>query len=342
VTVVSSAIARNTATVPVGVPTTILVAPDSFKGTLSSTRVAGAIRKGLEDAGRTVDACPVADGGDGTLAALTPALGAELRRANVADPLGRPTRAEFGLAGSTAIVEMAAASGLSLVAPHDRDAVTGSTAGTGELILAAVEAGAKRVLVGVGGSATTDGGKGAIDAIRAAGGLGQAKLTVLCDVRTPFEDAARVFGPQKGADERDVKRLTSRLHALARGFERDPRGVPMTGAAGGLAGGLWAAFGAELVAGAAYVLDELGFDARMRAARAVITGEGRLDSQSLAGKLVSEIATRARQAGVPCHAIVGSRELDAFGIRILDLQVVVEAGTPAAISRAARRLADLL
>lgn len=327
---------------PVGVPTTILVAPDSFKGTLSSTRVAGAIRKGLEDAGRTVDACPVADGGDGTLAALTPALGAELRRANVADPLGRPTRAEFGLAGSTAIVEMAAASGLSLVAPHDRDAVTGSTAGTGELILAAVEAGAKRVLVGVGGSATTDGGKGAIDAIRAAGGLGQAKLTVLCDVRTPFEDAARVFGPQKGADERDVKRLTSRLHALARGFERDPRGVPMTGAAGGLAGGLWAAFGAELVAGAAYVLDELGFDARMRAARAVITGEGRLDSQSLAGKLVSEIATRARQAGVPCHAIVGSRELDAFGIRILDLQVVVEAGTPAAISRAARRLADLL
>ncbi len=151
--------------------------------------------------------------------------------------------------------------------------------------------------LGVGGSATTDGGSGAIRAIERAGGMGEARLVVLCDVRTPFEDAARVFGPQKGAGPDDVERLTARLNAMARRFARDPRGVPMTGAAGGLSGGLWAAFGAELVPGAAFVLDEVGFDARMRAARAVITGEGKLDMQSLVGKVVSEVATRARQSG---------------------------------------------
>jgi glycerate kinase len=165
---------------------------------------------------------------------------------------------------------------------------------------------------------------------------------VLCDVRTSFEDAARVFGPQKGAGERDVRRLTARLNALARRLERDPRGIPMTGAAGGLSGGLWAAFGAELVSGASFVLDAVGFDARMRASRAVVTGEGKLDQQSLAGKLVSEIATRARQGGVPCYAIVGRRELDSFGARILDLQAVLEASTLLEIEAAASRLAKLI
>ena len=116
----------------------------------------------------------------------------------------------------------------------------------------------------------------------------------------------------------------------------------MTGGAGGLAGGLWAEFGAELVPGAQFVLDAVDFDRRMRAARAVVTGEGKLDQQSLAGKGVSEVSTRARQSGVPCHAIVGTRELDAFGVRVLDLQAVLEAGTPAAIRTAARRLAELL
>ncbi len=116
----------------------------------------------------------------------------------------------------------------------------------------------------------------------------------------------------------------------------------MTGAAGGLSGGLWAAFGAELVSGAAFVLDALGFDRRMRAARAVVTGEGRLDQQSLVGKAVSEVATRSRQAGVPCFAVVGQRQLDAFGLRILDLQLALEAGTPDTLERAGRRLADLI
>jgi glycerate kinase len=326
------------------IPDTVLVAPDAFKGTLTAREVTDAIVRGLEAAGRPVDPCPVADGGEGTLDVLTVALGGELVAAEAHDPLGRSIEAGFALTdgGSRAIVETASASGLGLVAPADRDPLAASTRGTGELILAAVEAGAATVLLGVGGSATTDGGAGAIAAIREGGGIGRARLIVLCDVQTSFEDAARVFGPQKGADAGTVRRLARRLNDLARRLPRDPRGRAMTGAAGGLSGGLWAAFGAELVPGAAFVLDALRFDARMRAARAVVTGEGCLDGQSLAGKAVSEVATRARQAGVPCHAIVGVRALDAFGARILDLQAVLEASTVAEIEAAGRELAALL
>jgi glycerate 2-kinase len=324
-----------------GVPYTVLVAPDSFKGTLTASQVADAVGRGLTSAGRPVDLCPIADGGEGTLDVLAPALDAEIRTAVVTDPLGREIEARFAI-GHEAVVETAAASGLGLVSPIDRDPIAASTHGTGELILAAVEEGAQVVYVGVGGSATTDGGSGAIRAIRRGGGLRKTKLVVLCDVRTPFEDAARVFGPQKGAGPAEVRRLTSRLNGLARRLDRDPRGLPMTGAAGGLAGGLWAAFGAELIAGASFVLDVIGFDARMRAARAVVTGEGRLDQQSLAGKAVSEVATRARQAGVPCHAIVGSNGLDTFGARILDLDTIYEAGTIAQLRAAGSRLAAIL
>lgn len=325
-----------------GIPTTVLVAPDAFKGTLSAAEVAQAIGRGLEAAGRPVDLCPVADGGEGTLEALLPAIDGELHRATVSGPLGRAVEASYGLGDGVAVVEMATASGLGLVAPDERDAIAASTAGTGELIVAAVRAGARRVYLGVGGSATTDGGAGAVKAIREAGGLGEARIVVLCDVRTPFEQAARVFAPQKGADPEAVIRLTKRLNDQARRFARDPRGVPMTGAAGGLSGGLWAEFDAELVPGAQFVLRSVEFDRRMRSARAVITGEGKLDQQSLAGKLVSEISTRARQAGVPCHAIVGTRDLDSFGVRVLDLQAVLEASTTRQISAAARRLAKLL
>jgi glycerate kinase len=325
-----------------GVPVTVLVAPDSFKGTFSATEVAAAIGRGLEAAGHPADLCPVADGGEGTLDALAAGLGAERVTAATTDALGRPIEAEFGLAGDVALVDTAAASGLSLVAEAERDAFAATTAGTGQLISAAVEAGARVVYLGVGGSATTDGGAGAIKAIERAGGLGPARLVVLCDVRTPFEDAAKVFAPQKGADPDTVKRLTSRLNAMARRSDRDPRGVPMTGAAGGLSGGLWAAFGAELVAGAGFVLDEVGFDARMRSARAVVTGEGKLDMQSLVGKVVSEVATRARQSGVPCHAVVGTRELDSMGARILDLDRVLEASTLDELEGAGRALAEVL
>jgi glycerate kinase len=328
------------------IPRTVLVAPDSFKGTFSAPEVAQAMGEGLEAAGHPVDLCPVADGGEGTLEVLVAALGGEIHRAPASDPLGRAITAPFGICRVgrrlIGVVETAATSGLGLVKPTERDPVAASTYGTGELIMAALDGGAEEVYLGVGGSATTDGGAGALKAIQDGGGLEGRRLTALCDVRTPFEEAARVFGPQKGAGPEEVRRLSARLARLGRRWPKDPRGVPMTGAAGGLSGGLWAELGAELVSGAAFVLDRLDFDCRMRAARAVLTGEGCLDQQSLAGKAISEVATRARQSGVPCHVIVGRRELDSFGARILDLQAVAEASTLAQIRRAARKLAELI
>ena len=322
----------------------VLAAPDSFKGTLAARVVADALARGLERSGWLGQRCPVADGGDGTLEVLVEALGGELVDAEAHDPLGRPLRAQLALldGGRAAIVETARASGLALLAAAERDPERASTAGAGELIAAAAATGAWEVLVGVGGSASTDGGAGAIAAIEAAGGLRDARLVVLCDVRTPFERAAEVFGPQKGADRDAVRRLTRRLHRQARALPRDPRGLPMTGCAGGLSGGLWAAFGARLVPGAGYVLDVLGFDARARASRAVVTGEGRLDRQSLAGKAVGEVASRCRQSGIPCHAIVAVNDLDRFDQRILDLQTVDEAATLAEIEGAAARLGERL
>jgi glycerate kinase len=315
-----------------------LVAPDSFKGTFSAAEAAAAIAAGLRSAGRAAEKLPVADGGEGTMDVLLAELPGELRTVEASDPLGRPVQATFALieGGRTAIVETAQASGLGLVAEEERDAWSASTRGTGELIAAAVEAGAERVIVTVGGSATTDGGAGALEALSEAGV--RVELDVLCDVRTPIEDAPRVFAPQKGADARVVKRLEGRLDTLASTFRRDPRGQPMTGAAGGLSGGLWARHGARLHHGASYVLDAIGFDERMRAAAFVVTGEGRLDEQTLAGKIVGEVATRCRQNGVTCHAIVGQIRLDPFEQRILDLASVTEATTIEELEQAGRAL----
>jgi glycerate kinase len=319
------------------------VAPDSFKGTFRAPQVAAAIGRGLEAAGLVPpDLCPVADGGEGTLEVLLTALGGTTDGAEVQGPLGRPVRAGFALIedGGTAVVEMASASGLNLVDEDERDPWAASTYGTGELIAAAAAAGAAVVLVAAGGSATTDGGAGALEAIADAGGLGETRLVVLCDVRTAWERCAAVFGPQKGADEAMVRRLAERLDEFGRSLPRDPRGVPMTGAAGGLAGGLWAAHGAVLEPGAAFVLDALDFGERMRASRCVVTGEGRLDEGTLQGKIVGEIGTMTRQGGVPLHAIVGSIGLDAFGMRMIDLQMVLEASTLAAIEASAHRIGE--
>ena len=311
----------------------VLVAPDSFKGTHASSAVAHAIASGVRSAGLEAVEMPVADGGEGTAAVLG---GSEVT-ATVSGPLGDPVSASFVLrADGSAVVECAAASGLGLVEEAERDAWAASTYGTGELIAAAVSAGASSVLVAVGGSATTDGGAGAVEALKEAGL--SPRMEVLCDVRTPFEDAARVFGPQKGADAAMVKRLSTRLAEIAAAAPKDPRGVPMSGAAGGLAGGLWAHFGAKLVPGAPYVLEALGFEDAMRAALFVVTGEGRLDRQSLAGKAAGEVATRCRQSGVPCRAVVGSVDLDAFEERILDLERVIEASTLEEIVAAGRRV----
>jgi glycerate kinase len=317
----------------------VLVAPDSFKGTLSAHQVARAIGRGLTRAGLAVDLAPVADGGEGTMQVLLDRLGGEIVTLSASDPLGREVAASFALLGDggTALVEVAAASGLALLLPSERDAEAASSAGSGELIVAAIAQGAVNVLVAAGGSASTDGGRGALDAIAAGGGLGAARLTVLCDVRTPFEQAAATFAPQKGADDAAVARLSRRLEAFGM-----PRGVPMTGAAGGLAGGLWAELDARLVAGAPFVLDALDFDQRMLASWAVVVGEGRLDATSLEGKIVAEVATRARQHGVPAHAIVGSSALTRFDARILDLQEILEATDEPALEDAGAALAGVI
>jgi glycerate 2-kinase len=315
-----------------------LVAPDSFKGTFSAPEVAAAIAAGLRAGGREADEMPVADGGEGTMQAVVSALGGEVRTITASDPLGRPVEASFALlADGRGIVETAQASGLGLVAESERDAWAASTRGTGELIVAAVEAGAERVIVTVGGSATTDGGAGALEALEEAGVT--VELDVLCDVRTPFEQAPSVFGPQKGAGPEMVKRLEQRLDELAARLPRDPRSVPMTGAAGGLSGGLWARHGANLQHGASFVLDTIGFDERMREAAFVVTGEGRIDSQTLQGKIVGELATRCRQGGVACHALVGKNELDDFSARILDLASLSEATTLEELEEGGRRIA---
>jgi glycerate 2-kinase len=343
----------------------VLVGPDKFKETLSAAQAAAAIGRGLLGAGvERVDLLPVADGGEGTLEALVRAANGRLASVPTRDALGRPVTAAFGMLadGQTAVVETAQASGLWRLDPHERDAWAASTYGTGELIDAAVSAGARKVVVSAGGSATTDGGRGALEALGATFGpagadlsevarrLRGVKLSIACDVRNPMcgpDGAAPAFGPQKGAGPETVKRLQERLGEWARLARRttgrDPSAQPMAGAAGGLAGGLWAFAAAELSSGAALVLDTLGFDSRMHDARAVVTGEGRLDEQTLQGKAVFEVATRCRQAGVPAYAVVGQDGLDEFGKRLLSIEVVAAGRThmrasEEEIEQAARRL----
>jgi glycerate 2-kinase len=318
----------------------VLVAPDSFKGTFSAVEVADAVARGLERGGVPADRCPVADGGEGTVEVLVAALGGETVRAPVHDPLGRPIEAEFTLLGDgRALLETAAASGFALVAADERDPWAASTYGTGELMLAAVEAGATELWVAVGGSATMDGGRGAVEAVSERGGLRGARIVVLSDTDARFEDAPAIYGPQKGADPAMVERLTERMHEYAATLPRDPRGVAMTAAAGGLSGGLWAGLDAEIEPGAPYVLDAVGFDERLRAARAAIAGEGRIDPQSVMGKIVGEIAGRARAAGVPLYAVVGRNQLDPAVAREIELRSITEATDIAEMEAAGERLA---
>lgn len=317
-----------------------VVCPDGFKGTFSAREVAAAIAAGVREGGFEAVELPPADGGEGTLDVLL-ARGGERRTATVTGPLGDPVEAEYGLldGGLVGVVEMAQASGLTLVPEERRDAWAASTRGTGELIAAVAADGVERILVSVGGSATTDGGAGALAALAEAR-TPVPPLTVLCDVATPYEDAAIVFGPQKGADPAMVERLTERLDDLASTLPRDPRGVPMTGAAGGLSGALWAAKGAELVSGADFVLDLLGFDRLLDDTDLVITGEGRLDEQSAAGKVVGVIAGRCRTAGVPCVAIVGQSRLDETAAAAMGLAGVFQASSAAEQRAAGRMVAE--
>jgi glycerate kinase len=283
----------------------VVAAPDKLRGTANARDVAAALGRAAAAAGWNCDEVPLADGGEGTLEVL----GGPNRATSVTGPLGDPVRAEWRLDGRTAVIEMARASGLVLVGgPDANDPVAASTVGTGELIGTAIDSGARRVLVGLGGSATTDGGLGALRALYPLHRLGGLGLVALCDVRTRFVDAAEVFAPQKGASPAQVELLRRRLDRLADVYRSDygvdVRELDGAGAAGGLAGGL-AVAGAALVPGFEAVADELDLHDAIEGADLVVTAEGFLDQQSFEGKVVGGVVGLAAPLGVPCVAIVG-------------------------------------
>ena len=298
----------------------VVAAPDKFRGTATAHEVADAIASAADTAGWACDRAPVADGGEGTLEAL----GGRVRTTSVVGPLGAPVIAEWRMDGDVGVVEMARASGLALVGgPDGNDPLRATTRGTGQLIAAAMEAGARRVIVGVGGSASTDGGLGAVSALggRQLRGL---DVVVACDVTTLFVDAAEHFAPQKGASPAQVALLKRRLERLAQVYERDYNvdvtGIEGSGAAGGLAGGL-AALGADLVPGFEVVADALNLAERIASADLVVTGEGFLDEQSFRGKAVGGVADLARELGVAVLVVVGDRYVDDLpqGIEVVSL-----------------------
>jgi glycerate kinase len=308
--------------------TTAVVCPDKFRGSLSAGDAAAAMAKGLRRGGvETVTAVPLADGGEGTLDALFDAVGGSRRTTSVTGPLGEPVVAEWAmLRGGVAVVEMARASGLALVDGRN-DPLRASTRGTGELIAAAARSGAKRIIVGVGGSASTDGGLGAIDAL--GWSLPPIDVTVACDVTTPFLDAATIYGPQKGATSAQIALLTRRLQRLSEQYESrtgvDVRALERGGAAGGLAGGL-AALGATLEPGFDVVANAAGLGDALEHCDIVLTGEGRLDPTSLAGKVVGGALDWASEHGVAHRAVIAGQvvadargDLEAQGVLVLAL-----------------------
>lgn len=283
----------------------IVVAPDKFRGTASAGDAAGALGAALRSLGHTVTVVPMADGGEGTLEAL----GGANRTTTVSGPLGDPVEASWRLSGRSAVIEMARASGLELVGgPDENDAVSASTYGTGELIAAALDSGANDVVVGVGGSATTDGGLGALRALYPVHRLRGVRLSVACDVRIRFVDAAALFAPQKGATATQVQLLQRRLERLEQVYQ-DEYGVDVSdleggGAAGGLAGGL-ACVGAELLSGFDLVAERVGLEEAIEAVDVVVTGEGFLDAESFEGKVVGGVTEMATHLGIPVVAVVG-------------------------------------
>ncbi len=297
----------------------VVAAPDKFKGTASARDVAAAIGHACWELGVDCVEVPMADGGDG----LLDAFGGPNRTTVVTGPLGDPVEAGWRLSQNTAVIEMARASGLALVGgAAGNDPMDATTTGTGELIDHALDAGARRIIVGLGGSATTDGGFGAIRAISAIARLKRVELLVACDVTTTFTDAARVFGPQKGASPAQVEMLTRRLERLVQmfrdDFDVDVSSVPGGGAAGGLGGAL-AALGGRLMPGFELVADELDLYDHLEGADLVVTGEGQLDATSFHGKVVGGVAAIAAEMGIEVLAVVGSV---APGTDVHDLEVL--------------------
>ena len=293
----------------------IVIACDSYKGCLSSSDVANAAAHGVAEVYPDCEVVKlaVADGGEGTVEALVDTLGGHLEWAEVSDPLGRPVRAAYGVAGDLAIIESAAACGLTLLTKEERNPLVTSTKGLGELIMAAIDKGCRKFLIGLGGSATNDGGMGMI---RAEGFLEKTKgmkFTVACDVDTPYigeHGASRVFGPQKGAAEQDVEILEERLGGYALTILKetgvDVRDMAGAGAAGGLGGAFRAYLGAELKRGVDLVLDQIDFDSKIHGADLVITGEGCSDYQTLKGKTASGVLERAKRQGIPVALVSGA------------------------------------
>ncbi len=291
----------------------VVAAPDKFRGTASAAEVAAAVARAVTAHGGTTVELPMADGGEG----LLDVLGGPDRTSTVTGPLGDPVEAGWRLADGTAVIEMARASGLSLAGGADDNCpLDATTAGVGELLRHAVEAGARRIIVGVGGSATTDGGLGALDAMGPLSRYRGVELLVACDVRTRFVDAAEVFGPQKGATPAQVRMLAGRLERLAQVYADrygvDVSTLPRAGAAGGLAGGL-AAVGAELVDGFDLVAEERRLDVHLGDADLVVTGEGWLDATSYVGKVVGGVEAYAAASAVPVLVVVGGADDDVAG-----------------------------
>ena len=286
----------------------VLAAPDKFRGTASAAEVAAAVSRAVAAYGGTTTELPMADGGEG----LLDVLGGPDRISTVIGPLGEPVDVGWRLSEGTAVIEMAQVAGLALAGGPDQNRpLDATTAGVGELLRHAVESGARRVIVGVGGSATTDGGFGALEAMGPLDRYRGVELLVACDVRTRFVDAAAVFGPQKGATPAQVRMLTNRLERLVQVYvERhgtDVSKMVRAGAAGGLAGGL-AAIGAELVDGFALVAEEVGLDDHLTGVDLVVTGEGWLDATSYEGKVVGGVEAYAAAASVPMLVVVGGAD----------------------------------
>lgn len=288
----------------------VVAAVDKFKGTATAAQIARSIGHACWELGFDCDEIALADGGEGTL----DVLGGPTRESVVTGPLGDPVTAAWRYHHDTAVIEMARASGLTLVGgPDTNDPIAASTTGVGELIDRALDLGAKRIIVCLGGSATTDGGLGAVRAIHAPARLRAVEFLIACDVTTPFLDAAEVFAPQKGASRTQVKLLTSRLERVAQMY-RETYGVDVStiegaGAAGGLAGGL-AALGGRIVPGFDLVADEVELYDRLQRADLVITGEGRLDATSYDGKVVGNVIDLAVSYGKPVAGIFGTIDLD--------------------------------
>jgi glycerate kinase len=323
----------------------VVVAPNAFKGSLTAAQAAEAITRGVEraDPACNVVSVPVADGGDGLVRVLARVMNGEIRVAEATDPLNRPVRATYLWLNdpALAVMEMAEVSGLTLLDPSERDPTRTSTLGTGELIQEILKADPKGIIIGIGGSATCDGGAGMAQAlgirfleksgalVNPAGGslkridridtrgldprLKNVKIEAACDVVNPLlgdNGAAKVYGPQKGATPEQVELLEEGLHHLAHLIFRD-LGIDVTalkggGAAGGLGAGLFAFLGAELRSGSDVVLDLVGFTAALSGADLVLTGEGALDPQTLSGKAPAGVAAGARKKGIPCIALAGT------------------------------------